>query len=454
MKTPVYHARRVRSLALLVLLAGTASFSAGAVQAPDPLAAIFAGQGGYVGSDSCLDCHSKEVKAPYLQTPMGHRFSGEPRSELEKKNCESCHGPGEKHAEKPKVKGLILNFGHDNAFTHAVQNAACLQCHSADPKRHWEQPAEFLAKNLCVDCHTTMKPSALVHGKMPPTPEVLAQVEKDFAGQYAGDQLCLACHGNTLAAYLKTKHGHLLNRESGRTDQEKQGCESCHGPGKVHAYSGDGRGVGGLITFREKDRKSVARNNEACLTCHQDNRRDYWDSTEHGLHGVACTECHTLMQRVSVKGMLSAKTQPETCGKCHQTKWADIYRTAHMPLREGHMDCSSCHNPHGSQTKAMLKEDSPNDVCYTCHAEKRGPFLFEHPPVGENCMACHDPHGSVRAKMLKMDPPRLCQQCHIETRHPTQTRLPFERFSIGRACLNCHQMIHGSNHPSGNSYTR
>ena len=447
-------ATRVKAaVALLAFLTSVAAF--GAVSAHDPLAETFAAQGEYLGSATCLDCHGKAVMgALFEKTPMGHRFTAAPQGELEKKNCESCHGPGGKHAEKPKVKGLILAFGHDNAFSHSVQNAACLQCHVKDTKRHWEQPRDILAHSMCVDCHTTMKPSALVRSAGPPTPELLAEVKKTFQGQYAGDALCLACHGASLAPYLRTKHAHLLTRETGRTDLERQGCEACHGPGKVHAYSGGGRGVGGMITFKEKDKKSIERNNAACLACHTDNRRDYWDSAEHGLHSVACTSCHALMERRSVKGMLSFKTQPETCGTCHQTRQAQIYRNAHMPLREGKMDCSSCHNPHGTQTKGMLLGDSPNDTCYTCHAEKRGPFLWEHPPVAENCMTCHDAHGSVHAKMLKLDPPRLCQQCHIETRHPTQAHVAGSRFTLGRACMQCHQLIHGSNHPAGNSYTR
>ena len=65
------------------------------------------------------------------------------------------------------------------------------------------------------------------------------------------------------------------------------------------------------------------------------------------------------------------------------------------------MVCSDCHNPHGSVTEALLKKDSINDVCYTCHAEKRGPFLFEHAPVRENCDNCHNPHGSVNEFLLK-----------------------------------------------------
>jgi hypothetical protein len=56
--------------------------------------------------------------------------------------------------------------------------------------------------------------------------------------------------------------------------------------------------------------------------------------------------------------------------------------------------------------------------------------------------------------MLTLNPPRLCQQCHIENRHPTEARLPQNKLVIGRACLQCHANIHGSNHPSGHALTR
>jgi DmsE family decaheme c-type cytochrome len=132
-------------------------------------------------------------------------------------------------------------------------------------------------------------------------------------------------------------------------------------------------------------------------------------------------------------------------------------RSSHMPLREGKMTCTSCHNPHGTLTPSLLKEVSLNNTCYTCHAEKRGPFLWVHPPVNENCANCHDPHGSNHENMLRVAKPRLCQQCHIETRHPTS---PYGRdtgslkFVMGRQCVSCHAVIHGSNHPSGFAFTR
>jgi predicted CXXCH cytochrome family protein len=48
-------------------------------------------------------------------------------------------------------------------------------------------------------------------------------------------------------------------------------------------------------------------------------------------------------------------------------------QSSHMPIREGKMTCSSCHNPHGSYGDALLKTATVNDTCYKCHAEKRGP---------------------------------------------------------------------------------
>ena len=420
----------------------------------EALSAIFARQGDYIGADTCLACHGKKVHKPFEATPMGRRFSKAPQNELEKKNCEACHGPGSRHADKPKVKGSIFTFGAASAHAPGVQNEACVQCHASDPKAHWKTPADFATRNRCTDCHRVMKPTALVKGAVAPTPELVAAMQKEYAGQFAGDALCVRCHADSTAKYQHTKHAHLVSSAGGKSDLARKGCEACHGPGLAHAMSAGGRGVGGMVTFKEKDRKALQRNNETCLACHQNEQRDYWDGGAHAMRNVACTSCHTIMERKSQTGMISARTQTEMCGKCHQTQRAAMFKNAHMPVREGKMECSSCHNPHGSSNKSMLLGDSPNDSCYSCHAEKRGPFAWEHPVVGENCMSCHDPHGSVRAKMLKMDPPRLCQQCHIGAQHPTEARRPENKFVIGRACLQCHQMIHGSNHPSGFAFTR
>ena len=49
------------------------------------------------------------------------------------------------------------------------------------------------------------------------------------------------------------------------------------------------------------------------------------------------------------------------------------------------MACSDCHNPHGAMADFALVGRTLNDTCFTCHAEKRGPYLWEHAPVSEDC---------------------------------------------------------------------
>ncbi len=90
-----------------------------------------------------------------------------------------------------------------------------------------------------------------------------------------------------------------------------------------------------------------------------------------------------------------------------------------MPVREGAMQCTSCHNVHGSSNVRLLKAGTTIDEsCQTCHADKRGPYLWEHAPVAESCVTCHDPHGSNNERMLVSKPPFLCQRCHVTSRHP------------------------------------
>jgi DmsE family decaheme c-type cytochrome len=218
----------------------------------------------------------------------------------------------------------------------------------------------------------------------------------------------------------------------------------------VHTVrSHDGSSVGGIISFRKDDpSRRVEDNNAICLACHERGDQTYWNGSVHESRAVACTECHTVMVPVSRKFALKTKTELETCFQCHKDQRAKIFRSAHMPIREGKVTCTNCHNPHGSATEALLKENSINDNCYKCHAEKRGPFLFEHAPVRQNCLSCHDPHGTNTEYMLKVSRPRLCAECH-GFGHGGLTQGPRSVETFGRSCQNCHTAIHGSNSPSG-----
>jgi len=292
-------------------------------------------------------------------------------------------------------------------------------------------------------------------GQQESAPPADATVSAQPAG-YVGAEICQGCHEEAVNKFGHTKMGRLFLKQP-RNSREQLGCESCHGPGQEHVDKGGGKGVGGLISFAENDPTPIEKRNAVCLSCHAKGDQLFWRGSAHDSRDVPCTGCHRVMENVSPRGGLAKATVMDTCGLCHLQKRAQSMRSSHMPLREGKMSCNDCHNPHGTVTPALLKENSTNETCYACHAEKRGPFLWEHAPVPESCSNCHDPHGSNHEKMLKVSKPRLCQQCHVQTGPRSQ---PFgrdaasARFMLGRSCTSCHVNIHGSNHPSGSLYMR
>jgi DmsE family decaheme c-type cytochrome len=205
-----------------------------------------------------------------------------------------------------------------------------------------------------------------------------------------------------------------------------------------------------------------------CLTCHSGNRHlTFWESGKHAKNDVACSDCHNIHDKtrsltVAPFTTTSRPIEADTCGNCHKQVRNATLKPSHHPILEGKVKCSDCHNPHGALTHAMIKQETVNQQCYSCHADKRGPFVFSHPPVDENCLSCHTPHGSSHGKLLTDKAPNLCQDCHVAGRHPTnfygsgqawlqpdgtRNASPNTRF-IARGCLNCHNSIHGSNAPS------
>jgi DmsE family decaheme c-type cytochrome len=146
-----------------------------------------------------------------------------------------------------------------------------------------------------------------------------------------------------------------------------------------------------------------------------------------------------------------------TCFKCHADVYAKTSMPSHHPIKEGKISCSDCHDPHG-QTEDNLKEPTVNMVCYRCHAEKQGPFAYEHPPVTEDCTICHNPHGSVTNNLLHQPTTFLCLRCHTGHRRGPDfhdaTLLgdvgtdPALQRAFYSDCTQCHAQIHGSDVPS------
>jgi DmsE family decaheme c-type cytochrome len=284
-------------------------------------------------------------------------------------------------------------------------------------------------------------------------------------------ETCKGCHADYVETYAATKHGQAGNVKG-------PDCQTCHANALEHAKAGGGRGAGGILGFNNKA-IPAEKKSSVCLACHESNRHlAFWDSGKHRKNDVSCNNCHTL-HGTPGPGATVALTRPnpsvspyqttqrqlqyETCTACHKQIRSQLLKPSHHPIIEGKVACSDCHNPHGALTKAMVKAESIPTLCTSCHAEKRGPFVWGHPPVEENCLACHNSHGSNHARLLAEKAPNVCQDCHDASRHPgtiydarggwnpiplppATTAVPNTRL-IARGCNNCHYHVHGSNAP-------
>ena len=285
---------------------------------------------------------------------------------------------------------------------------------------------------------------------------VVATAQEPGSSQrtYLGQELCVGCHRNENDHWSHTVHAKVFATNPA-SEMAAKGCESCHGPGSEHLT--DVMSKSKIISFTRDSGSSPAEQNEVCMTCHAGGERIHWRGSPHQRNDLACGDCHNPMASFSETGLLSRESIHDTCFGCHQQQRIEFRKRSHMPLFEGKVTCSDCHNPHGSASDSLLKASTVNKVCFQCHAEKRGPFIFSHAPVRESCLNCHAPHGSNHEMLLTTAGPFLCQQCHTSRGHPnrllTQANVPGsvspDVRMINRNCRNCHTQVHGSNHPAG-----
>jgi DmsE family decaheme c-type cytochrome len=429
-----------------------------------------------VGDDQlCATCHESYVK--HHQADI-HRQQA----------CENCHGPASEHVRtRGKEPGLIRSF---KRMAAAERSETCLQCHDQNacgPGGNWRTSAHANAGVSCTDCHTA-------HYTVPPgtPPTDLAKSERhdpqvqlarlpdvteeaipspgetgatksqpagaDLASVRADSHnlgaitphICYRCHAN-MARQEQIAHPHQICGAAGFD------CTTCHDPhGKI----------------RPETRTDL------CLKCHDMKAPTMaWHSSTHFRYGVACADCHNPHPNSYVQPVVDiqhthidrkprlpmAVDEPQACYKCHPDIYAKNAMPSHHPIKEGKMACSDCHDPHG-QTEGNLKEPTVNMVCYRCHAEKQGPFVYEHPPVTENCAICHEPHGTVTNNLLRQPTTFLCLRCHTGHRRgphalvgggPNHDPLmgdvgmsPSLQAAFYTDCTQCHSQIHGSDLPT------
>jgi DmsE family decaheme c-type cytochrome len=247
---------------------------------------------GYVGSETCKACHEDLYNGftkwdPHTKVVLD-----------EKKGCEACHGPGEKHANSEGKEGFAFSFKSSNA---QVRSGACLSCHKKNPSLFQaERSVHKLSAIACNDCHQG-------HGKKV-TKKLLKQ--KDPA-------LCFSCHADVKSKfYLSHSHPVLRPTGGGMT------CSDCHTPHGTRTYAN----LRKINKFSKED---------ACFKCHPEKRGPF--VFEHGARKFeGCNACH--VPHGSPNRFLLTQSQIRlVCIQCHGQ--------VHFPK----IQCNNCHTQvHGS----------------------------------------------------------------------------------------------------------
>ncbi|HLH08779.1 MAG TPA: DmsE family decaheme c-type cytochrome [Terriglobales bacterium] len=268
------------------------------------------------------------------------------------------------------------------------------------------------------------------------------------AAQYVGADTCKTCHEDVFNHMQQTPHYKMKYLGKAETGQPGVGvdCEACHGPGSAHVEGGGD--VTKIINFKKL---STAQASERCLSCHASGKaQQHFAQSVHATNDVGCLSCHSVHHAAEPRKLLVKNSQLDLCYSCHTTQKAQFSMPFRHRINEGLLTCTDCHNPHGTTIPRQLETSAGDQqVCYKCHTDKQGPFVFEHVPVRtEGCTSCHMPHGSSNPRMLRVSQVNLlCLQCHTVTANNNIPGIPsfHNQAQKYQACTLCHTRIHGSN---------
>ena len=163
------------------------------------------------------------------------------------------------------------------------------------------------------------------------------------SSKYVGAETCKTCHEEIYNSWEKSPHWKTTLNKSGGTAH--QGCEGCHGPGADHVAGGGDKTK--IFSFAGQSRQASS---ARCLSCHGEaHAQSHFAESAHASSEVGCVDCHSP-HHAQEKQHLMVQSQPQLCYGCHTAAKADFAKPYHHRVNEGLVQCSDCHNPHGTGT--------------------------------------------------------------------------------------------------------
>jgi len=270
---------------------------------------------GYAGSDTCQVCH-EDVSKAFGKNPH-HAVETGSKPAWKGMACESCHGPGAKHAESATAADIVNPSKQPAAKTDQI----CLKCHLNQPTHAGRIRSSHVKDQVaCTSCH------AIHQGQDKLRPVKAADI----------NQKCASCH-NSVWAQFQRPYKHRLPEGS-------MSCTDCHNP---HG------------SFLPRSIRTVAANEPSCFRCHSDLRGPF--AFEHApVRLEGCTTCHEPHGSANPR-MLTRHEVRFVCLECHSNITAGTAMGGTPPafhdLRSSrYRNCTICHTKiHGSNVDAYLE---------------------------------------------------------------------------------------------------
>ncbi|HEX4997315.1 MAG TPA: cytochrome c3 family protein [Terriglobia bacterium] len=293
--------------------------------------------GDFIGSDGCRSCHNAEF-VQFGKTSHAH-LESDSRSVM---SCESCHGPGKKHAD------AMAAAGGDEAKTAAAMKL--IFAFKGNAKENSDR---------CLSCHVTGK----------------TQDRFQHSAHAAANVSCSSCHSSHLVKAVR--------------DESRGGAPSPQTLFfQVPERAVDRQWMDGSLLKSSQP--------ELCYTCHATVRSQFALPTHHrvpeGL--MTCSDCHSPHGSANAASLV--KTSTETCVRCHTEKRGPFVYEHPASKIDG---CVICHSPHGSANRMLLVRREGRQLCLQCHLGFNGLVQEPHTKLGfqtsGECTRCHVAvHGS------------------------------------------------------------
>lgn len=272
----------------------------------------------FAGSEACATCH-EDISNAFAKNPH-QAVNTDKKRGFAGRACESCHGPGQKHAES----ATATDIRNPSKLDAAVADKGCLTCHINQPT-HVGRLQSSHAKDqvACTTCHKIHAngPGGLVARK----------------ASAINDQ-CSSCHLNARAQMQKPFHHKL--------PEGAMSCVDCHNP---HG------------SVRPAMSQIFAANEPGCLRCHGDKRGPF--AFEHApVRFESCSTCHEPHGSANPRMLIRHEVR-QLCLECHAnlptpqtSRVAGVVPPAFHDLRSPRFqNCTVCHQKiHGSHVGRNL----------------------------------------------------------------------------------------------------